>query len=790
MIKFTVNPENECTIYKFDKFKIMIGKKGAKGVDIPLNDPRIQPRHVSIEEQNNCFIVKNLANDPFTSINGMPFGKKSLKNFDQIEIDQNKIIFEFIEEEEEKPEKRQPEQNPFSDHLQNENINIDNLLKEVEQLSNACASASAGKKASTPPSSSENKEPEDLDQTEESESFKQRTSYYLQDFDDESEQWTDDPYEDEPHKTEFAANMADKWKLLAGLFVAILSLSGVIFFGVYFSASEKNSQEEKKIAAGIADIAMAMTHARLNHITPNKQNWSDPSFIRNNLSRVLPPNLHTQAQIDSEGRFVHYPYRLRIYTSRNMEQFVIIAQPDPNLMQWLVHKKTILIDSESMQMHKVTELKALNRLLANPDPLEGSNGEEIRRLINEGRLMSLNSLSGHKNHWGFSPPKALGFIRPGAENYIYNAPRYYPFGEELLSKAVHIYETPSSPGDVSLIQSKMEDISKFIDIVLFTSEGLQTAINAQHAMQTFAPNSKFLVAYVKFNPKGFLASSHLLINEENEKIAFLRPPMRDFSPIIDKNTPNFNEDDFFNLQINDVFADGGKLKHTENKHPLFLVLDAVYTNRKNALISISRQMLDVLKQHNNEFIQNFNETFFDLLQLYVNADKHHQHKIAEELAKLYEEYSEMPLEEFLEHVEQAKLTSFANFILEKKKNNPDSKLMSHHEILEALQTITEAKTLEELSLSAESSAKILSLEKLPDPEKLMYYQEIMHRKTLKKLSEFLLSPQSPYAFDPLQEYHRESLDKILEYAWIRNPYEAEYFQQEFNHLVETQLDGL
>src|SRR5690606_8087270 len=98
-------------------------------------------------------------------------------------------------------------------------------------------------------------------------------------------------------------------------------------------------------------------------------------------------------------------------------------QPAPNLMQWLVHKKTLVVDSSTMEMRKISDLKALNRLLANPDPLEGSNGEDIHHLIKEGGLMSLNSLAGHKNHWGFSPPKTLGFIRPGAENYIYNAPR-------------------------------------------------------------------------------------------------------------------------------------------------------------------------------------------------------------------------------------------------------------------------------------------------------------------------------------------------------------------------------
>src|SRR5690606_12499735 len=136
-------------------------------------------------------------------------------------------------------------------------------------------------------------------------------------------------------------------------------------------------------------------------------------------------------------------------------------------MQWLVHKKTIVLDSATMDMRKITDLKAINRLLANPNPLAGTNGEELNRLIRAGRLMALNSLAGHKNHWGSSPPEALGYMRPGAENYIYNAPRYYPFGEEFLRKAIDLYGNPGSPSDIAFIQDEMEELSNFPNIVLY-----------------------------------------------------------------------------------------------------------------------------------------------------------------------------------------------------------------------------------------------------------------------------------------------------------------------------------
>src|SRR5262249_6046277 len=159
-------------------------------------------------------------------------------------------------------------------------------------------------------------------------------------------------------------------------------------------------------------------------------------------------------------------------------------QPAPNLMQWIMNKKTLAIDSSSMELRKISDLKDLNRLLANPDPLENRNGDEIARVLREGTLMSLSSLSGQKNHWGFTPPKALGFFRPGAENNIYNAPRYYPFAEDLLRKAVYLYHNNTHPEELYLLQEEIEEFAAFEDIVLFTSQGMQLALEAQKALST------------------------------------------------------------------------------------------------------------------------------------------------------------------------------------------------------------------------------------------------------------------------------------------------------------------
>ena len=794
MIKLTLNPDHESKVYTLDKQIIVIGQANAEHVDIPLNTPEAQARHVIIEEQNDRFIVVNAANDPFTSLNGLPFGKKPLKNFDRIEIGDTKIQFEFVDESiETAPAEMVPE--PAADP-------IDDLLKEVEQLSSPPQKEKTEQTADQEPEPapeiveepapvSEEPPPEDVEaEDEEQPEPPSSKKYYLQDFDDESEQWSEDGVENSSSPSLTKGSLADTWKMLAGLLFAIIALSTVICSGVYFRASGKNSQEEKKIAAGIADIAMAMTHARLNHITPNKQNWSDPNFIRNNLARVLSPNLHTQAQIDSDGQFTRYPYRLRVYTSKNMDQFIVIAQPAPNFMQWLVHKKSIVVDSTSMEMRKITDLKALNRLLASPDPFEGSDGEELHRLIKEGTLMSLNSLAGHKNHWGFSPPKALGFIKPGAENYIYNAPRYYPFGEELLTKAIQLYQNSSSPSDVAIIQDEMDEISNFPNIILYTSEGLQMAVEAQKALSTFAPNSKFLVAYVKFNPKGFVASSHLLMNEERNDIAFLQSPRTELAAFFNKSNGSDQELDFLSLEPDDdslFVMEKASTDQVDQQHPLYLQLKASYDERKRALKSISRRMVELLNLQNKELYPGFQEAFSKLLDEYLAANTTYQNKIIQELSALYQEYTEMPLEEFIKYVDKAKLSSFAHATLDEQRHQLGSEHLTEEEIESAFQRIDNADSLHELEHVVESTAQMLTLENLPDTDLIIRYQDMMHNRSLKRLEILLLTPDSPYVVEPLEERDRETLINILENTWISDPDEFDYFISEFDHAMEKNV---
>lgn len=808
MIKLTLNPEGDPVSQSFTEQQVIIGNASSAQAHFKIQDPSLHECHVKIIDLGSRFLAINAANDPFTSLNGLPFGKKSIQNQDRIQIGIYTILFEI----ELSPKKETPSETKQSHALaetpsedskmhsiqslnskapsgqvgaedESERIDIDALLKEVDRLD-------VKGEADDP-------EPQPVQERE-----AQKPLHHEIEIGDSSPLYTSNASKERPRKESLKADLNSSqdeansvpqdfspgsWKKIGTIVLGLVIFSALICGGIYFKASGKNSQEEKKIAAGTADIAMAMVHAQLNHIIPSKQNWADPDFIQNNLVCVLSPNLHSQAQLNDEGQFIRYPYILRVYTSGDMSRFLVIAQPAPNLLQWLVHKKAMVVDSKSMEMRKISDLKKLNRLLANPNPLDGKNGTEISKVVKEGTLMSLACLSGNNNNWGFPPPKALAFTRPGGENYIYNAPRYYPFSESRLRKAIFLTGHDASSVEVTSLREEIEELSKFRDIVLYTSQGLQASIDAQKALSTFFPNRKFLVGYVKFNEKGYVASSNIFINDDANDLGLLEQgtissdSLIASSQIDDPFSSSQNERETNQIEDDNAFYSSFSGEpFVDTNHPLFLRLQAIAATRTRVLTPITKAICNAYRKQNVEITPGFNHQIEQLAQEFRETDKELSARMVLELTTLYQEYSEMPLEQFMKFIEASKLTTFIHEAL--NAHSEKEPLSDSQGIEEEIENIGKANSLVELDDAVQKAAGGLNLDKLPDPNLLIALQEKLYNAATDKLSDFLLSSESIYAKVPLKEQDRTTLIRILKTAWVTDPDEFEFFIGEFEHL--------
>lgn len=448
-LKLTIS--NETRTLHYEKGTVVIGSGGSHHADLVI--PGLQPVHVRFVDQNGQYYAINEANDPFVSLNGLPFRKKIILDNDFLEL-APKITL-LIEDLGSAPVPTVETHIVAAPERKLKPIKINDLEEESEAVK-PLPKGKIGGLGTTP----------------------------------------------------FYKNFKMVF-ILAGMAIIFFTF---IIGGLYTKATEHSLEEEIVAAEGISDIAMALMYAQVNHLKPKKHNWSDPDFIRNNLNAVITHDFPALSNIDSHGQFATTPYILRTYTNTDFSHFIVIAQPSPGMTQWLVPRTAIVIDSKLMQLRKIKDLRTLNRLLVNPTILDGEQAESVTALIKQGELIPMASLAARRTKQGFTPPKALALFYPGAENRIYNAPRYYQFGQSIVQRALRAEE--SNHHERIRLQQEMEILSLLPNMVLYSSNGMEVAMETQKRLTRIYPETKFISGYLKFNNKAHLISSNLLLDSD------------------------------------------------------------------------------------------------------------------------------------------------------------------------------------------------------------------------------------------------------------------------------------
>lgn len=421
-------------------------------VDICFPTEGLHKNHIKIVLKEGDYWIINQANDPFVSLNQHPFGKKKLQQGDLIQIRNHCLIIQEI----------------------SLNASQDPLVEVPKEVTPIAV----------------------IEEAYNLEDHKQPLPIL---------------------KTPKTKKIFPKKKIFKGVILLVFMAfvaTGLIFAEMYFRAASKIDQEEMLAAESISDYAMALQYAKVYHIAPQKQNWIDPQFLKNNLIDLLSTTSLPCGNIDAQGQFSNCPYILRFYTNRDFSRFLLIAQPDATFSEWIFPKKTLLVDSSLMEVRKTDDLKVLNRLLSYPTPLDGPNGDEVKRTILQTEVIPLEVLAQEIGKPDFSPPIALSYIKPGAENLIYNAPRYYQFGETFLKKALALAEEKHNIYEMSILQSELDSLAKFHDLIFYSSLGMQESFKGYLALQKLVLPSNFFTGYLLFSNEGQIVNSRLTINSE------------------------------------------------------------------------------------------------------------------------------------------------------------------------------------------------------------------------------------------------------------------------------------
>lgn len=875
----------------FNQPSILIGSAAFPNVDISLQDLSLEAQHLKIcEESSHCFAI-NIANDPFATVNGLPFGKKELQPNDIIELGDITIRFigngasneqnlsfnppsntvvdtkellpilnkafnknslarlkteensQFLTHATMEDNTLFPPISPpveiFSDSLNDETsenfdlegIDIDALFREVEALESGLPldlnqplsqvkisqalppnNIQVAPLIPVPPFNAETTSTTspivrhpvaqqlatvDLDgdgdelllgkQQGPASAKKSLKDYYLSEYDDVQEA-TQLPL-NRNGRPSASKDLIDgnNWKLLLKIFATFVVLAIIIAGFGYLWISDQSEEEEIKAAKSVADVAMALTYAQIKHIRPQNQNWSDPEFIKNNLTAVLASKHISLAEFDNHGQLTNCPYLLRIYTSNDLSQFLVLAQPAPSVLQWLIPKATVIIDSNSMEMRKITDLKTLNRLLVTANTLDGTSAAEISQLVHEASLIPLTDLVTPRENQGFAPPKALALIHPGAENLVYNAPRYYHLGDDLMKKSFDLIENSAVGHEITLLQQEISALSKYPNMVFYASGGIQQATQGQKALAIVAPNDKFLIAYLKLNSKGKITSSHLLMDDISMNLAANEALDMEATYIPLQEQESVEQEHILegslSLQLHpkqENLKETSLTSDTDRGHPVYLQLAALAHSRQQALKSVSDTLIALINKNTLSPQADFEDRFQVLSEKYKTMALEQQEKAAKEIALLNKEHAKIPAVQFLEWVKAAGIESIFKAYLAGVKIEEGFQEPSRGLIDNQLMRIENSNSWKDMEKEVSAMASMLTFAQVPDPDRLITYQNATRSRVIQKLNQFLLSSNCPLEPEAFESSQRPVLSKILQTCWICDPETLDFYLSEFD----------
>lgn len=799
MIRLTLKANADPEIHLFNKSIILIGADSSQ-VDLVLTESYIHPIHLKIVDQSGVFFALNETNDPFVSINDHPFGKKLLQNGDLIQVHHKEIKFENlstvdlvgVDLDSNKVVANETQATPVLPLTVNNSVSspnkLDHLLKitlpfdeDVEILKDEEFQPGNLKEILEGNEPLVN-QPEDhfFSSTKPLDSSKNSTSKKLNSSlkDDYLRELEDDTSKTNPFlQVGETSHLYQAWKWILLFIFSTFAIAGLVGTILYYSLSGKTEAQETKASQAVADIAMALTHAQLYELKPHNQNWSDVEFLKKNIQTILPNSPSYASQIDGQGQFHCCPYSLRIYTNSDLTRFLLIAQPAPSIFYWLIPKSIIVLDSESMELRTFTDVRSINRALANSEPLDRVNGKEIGALVKQGKLIRLSALANESSSVDFAPPKNIAWIKPGAENYIYNAPRYYRLGQNLLQQAINLATSKATGHEVSVLKQNVANFSRLNNLILY-SESKKIASLSKHSLMLFAPSDKFLFGYLLLNNQGNIYEVHLLKEEGGVK---------DITSI-DGQNDNTNVLAFQNsLSIHtpenkQELTPENKQELNENEtvdfnHPIYIQLHALVVDRENELRPLSAALFSILSQELDSPKAHFQTEFQNLYHTYLITNSRHKQNIRESLIALYHQYEDMPIDQFVAFVNQLHLN---HLVLQKDQTlslvdeNCIQNLENIFTHIDKCQSLLELDNLVHIALTW------LNFDYLKDPQELIKYQNLLRNNILEQLDCFLLSRKKPIT---VKKEDKETLRHILDHERIIKTDEKEYFLAEFDELI-------
>lgn len=719
MIELTIRLGTKQICKSFVQDSIFLAKNSKDLEDLSLNFDSLLPSHIHIFKQQDQFFAQNLANDPFATINGSPFGKKQLKNGDCLLVGELEVTFTLKPEEQEESRQNEIEEEGLAALIQE----VERLAEEKQTLLGA--------------------EPDQF--IKEFKIKKKSSSRKVQ---------------SEVIKQHFAPSQKTEgisWPFMLAIASSILAIILAICAVAYLIFAEKNDQQEYRAARTLADVAVALTYAQQQQLKPANQNWADPDFMNHALSKVLPAQSFHPLPIDKHGCLTDCPYLLRVYTNTDSSRFLLVAQPEPSLWQWLLARETLLVDSHTMELHYLTDLRALNRLLAVSTPLEGASALEISHLIDRSPLISLHVLAAETERPDLMPPKELKRVLPGADFRIYNLPRYYQLSNGFVQ----------SIADNRQEQKELhKEITRLIELpqlIFYTTLTPVESVKVRSILQRWFPNLPIVMTQIELEPQSnSVLSSYVLEKEWQPSKVEAKTKESSLTALIEE---------------------------IDRPSITFAELTDKLVTRREVLLSYKAKIDGLIDYFIHSPSDDFISEAISLLYEIDDIELAEQLTIKQSIVSVYQKYvlrdHTITHADFLSQIEQLQLSPYLPTELIEKEEREGlmeaKKKSSFSEIIDNIESAVDLKSIENAVTVANSYIiKNASL----DTDQLQKLRNRLQLQSLYRLEELILAPSNLLTEEQYTEESRNCIINILLSTGVTDEAIYDYYQREFDLLLE------
>ncbi|MGM0440091.1 MAG: hypothetical protein ACQEP8_03140 [Chlamydiota bacterium] len=549
--------------------------------------------------------------------------------------------------------------------------------------------------------------------------------------------------------------------LVAGAFIIFLSLiAGYRYF------TNQNRWEQIATAKTLADLSMALSHVMT---IPEEVSFDsqDRVFIEFHLNQVLPVAYREKYPLDNNNLIQGTDYKVTIIADKALEHFLLIARPASNYKNFILTRPAIIIDSTSMELRKIYDYSPWKAVLEEAMPLENLNFDKISTLAKEEELLSLSTLGDYFRD--FTPPQKLGQIKAGAENIVYNAPRYFPFSAPLSSQAILVGSSHADSQDIEQLHDLSEKFSSFTDLVIYSTQGLSGALNIQAAFEHFPETPKFLIGFLDFDNQGLISEASILDEEllkqhrqEIDNRLKTLPPQ-----------PQEPEETVYDEEI---------------VHPIRVDLEAVIDDHKENLNLLSTDISLLLADAQHNLITNFSEKLYSLTDEYIDTLRVYHQRLTETLTDLFNLYVEDQSSEelwvFQNALNDLGLHSYLDEELKDKLTLQIKKdALQSRQFDKLVQEIYDSSNLEELNKVALQINTILENYRPEEQEIIAQGRTALQSAVIEQLSDFLFMPSPEFQGQiPAETTHL--IDNILSNTGINDTEVHNFYIGEFDKIIQ------